>query len=122
MRCGGRGGEKLEKIQGRALAGEQGAGGAAQFEQGLILGDGVALRGQPFNLNGGVQLLEGGVDIRHAAKNRGFPGDDRSVAPATRWDEGRGDIATPDILRQGPLDLFGKVARDRYRRLHSVFP
>ena len=42
-------------------------------------------------------------------------------APASRGDQGGGQVAATDILLEGTLDLLGKVAGNRHRR-HEELP
>ena len=70
----------------------------------------------PIDLNPPVQAGEDRLDVGEAADDGGFPGDDRGAAAGVLRDQPGGQVAGPDILLQGALDLLRKVAGKRYRR------
>src|SRR5260370_851379 len=69
----------------------------------------IAFGDLPVDPHGGVQLGEDGVDIRHAAQDRGLTGDDRGTAGPRRRNERRREVAAADILLERPFDLGGQI-------------
>ncbi len=95
----------LQKVQRRALGGEQGAGMAADFHQHVIGGDGIALADPPVGHAVRVERAETGVEPGPAGDHGRLAGDDPSVRPlAGRYELG-GEIAAADILVKSAGDI-----------------
>lgn len=98
---GGGAGEGLQKIQRRALAGEQGAGGALKGKKDLIRLDLFTITYLPLEADAAVHLAEHLIHPGAAADGGRFSTDDPATGTVVGRNQGRRDIATADILGQG---------------------
>jgi hypothetical protein len=108
-RRGGR--QQLQEIESRPFAREERASRAGNGKEELVGYHRSAFGDLPVDPHRGVQPGEDGVDIRHAAQDRGLTGDDRGTAGPRRRNECRREVAAADIFLKRPLDLGGQILR-----------
>ncbi len=113
----GRGaGQRLEKVERRALARQQAAGRAREIADDEVGVDRFRVVRVPRHADPPVDLPEGLVEPRAAAERRGLARDDLRPTELVRVDEVRGEVARADVLRERGRDDGRDVARQRRRR------
>src|SRR5271165_2815904 len=115
-------GQKLQKIECRAFAGQQRARRPGDAAQRLIGGRGGAFAHPPFDAHGGIKPRKRALNVGNAAEHGIFPRDDGGLGACARWDQRGGQIAAANVLFERPLDLLRKILWNRYWRRHQNSP
>ena len=118
-RLAGHGREHLQKVEGAAFAGEQGAGVAFDAAEQLVGLDAVAVPGQPFDFCSGIEAAETALEPGTTAKHAGFARDDGGAAGYSGGNEIGGEVAGADILGKGGSNVafdFGGEQGQKFNR------
>jgi hypothetical protein len=99
----------LQKVQGCALTGEYGAGGAVQFAQRRTSRYPITVLYPPLKLHRGIELPEGFIEPRAAGDNCLFTADDTGLQRLGGRDKGSRDIAQADVLAQCAGHLLRQI-------------